>query len=222
MCIKSIALAATTLDLSTSVNAALIERLGGLAYYDDVADLTWLADANYAQTIGRDADGLMSWYTATTWLDNLNVGGHTGWRLPTTPQFDTSCSFSHGSGDSGSNCIGSEMGNLFYNVLGGTAGDAISITHNNNYELFTNIQDFDFYRYWSNTLQQSGWDTYAWGFRFNDGEQFSLGKSNTDGTFTWGVHSGDVGEIITPVPAAIWLFGSGLIGLIGVARRKKS
>ncbi|MCP4503572.1 MAG: VPLPA-CTERM sorting domain-containing protein, partial [Deltaproteobacteria bacterium] len=25
-----------------------------------------------------------------------------------------------------------------------------------------------------------------------------------------------------PAPAAIWLFGSGLIGLIGVARRKKN
>ena len=25
-----------------------------------------------------------------------------------------------------------------------------------------------------------------------------------------------------PVPAAVWLFGSGLIGLIGVARRKKA
>jgi len=25
-----------------------------------------------------------------------------------------------------------------------------------------------------------------------------------------------------PVPAAVWLFGSGLIGLVGVARRKKA
>ena len=25
-----------------------------------------------------------------------------------------------------------------------------------------------------------------------------------------------------PIPAAVWLFGSGLLGLIGVARRKKS
>jgi len=25
-----------------------------------------------------------------------------------------------------------------------------------------------------------------------------------------------------PVPAAVWLFGSGLIGLVGVVRRKKS
>ena len=25
-----------------------------------------------------------------------------------------------------------------------------------------------------------------------------------------------------PVPAAVWLFGSGLLGLVGVARRKKA
>jgi hypothetical protein len=25
-----------------------------------------------------------------------------------------------------------------------------------------------------------------------------------------------------PVPAAVWLFGSGLIGLVGVARRRKA
>ncbi len=31
----------------------------------------------------------------------------------------------------------------------------------------------------------------------------------------------DDGISAVPVPAAIWLFGSGLIGLIGVARRKK-
>ncbi|MEN8133637.1 MAG: VPLPA-CTERM sorting domain-containing protein, partial [Pseudomonadota bacterium] len=27
---------------------------------------------------------------------------------------------------------------------------------------------------------------------------------------------------VVPVPAAVWLFGSGFIGLVGVARRKKS
>jgi len=31
-----------------------------------------------------------------------------------------------------------------------------------------------------------------------------------------------IGVEVVPVPPAVWLFGSGLIGLIGVARRKKS
>jgi hypothetical protein len=30
------------------------------------------------------------------------------------------------------------------------------------------------------------------------------------------------GQAVVPVPAAVWLFGSGLLGLIGMARRKKS
>lgn len=35
------------------------------------------------------------------------------------------------------------------------------------------------------------------------------------------VLSGDVINQPVPVPAAVWLFGSGLLGLVGVARRKK-
>ena len=34
--------------------------------------------------------------------------------------------------------------------------------------------------------------------------------------------SGFVQQTAVPVPAAVWLFGSGLIGLVGVARRKKA
>ena len=30
------------------------------AYYDTVLDITWLADANYVQTSGYDADGKMT------------------------------------------------------------------------------------------------------------------------------------------------------------------
>lgn len=36
-----------------------------------------------------------------------------------------------------------------------------------------------------------------------------------DGTLTYGVSA-------VPVPAAVWLFGSGLLGLAGIARRKKA
>ena len=34
--------------------------------------------------------------------------------------------------------------------------------------------------------------------------------------------SGFVQQVVVPVPAAVWLFGSGLLGLVGIARRKKA
>ena len=64
-----------------------------------------------------------------------------------------------------------------------------------------------------------------------------LNFSNASGfneiTFNWSVDSGvdsvgsvGIGDItditVVPLPAAFWLFGSGLIGLIGIARRKKA
>lgn len=39
---------------------------------------------------------------------------------------------------------------------------------------------------------------------------------------TFGFFANDPPISMIPVPAAVWLFGSGLIGLIGVARRKKA
>ncbi len=38
----------------------------------------------------------------------------------------------------------------------------------------------------------------------------------------WGVENVRMDVQVVPVPAAVWLFGSGLIGLVGVARRKKA
>jgi len=37
----------------------------------------------------------------------------------------------------------------------------------------------------------------------------------------WGVENVRMDVQVVPIPAAAWLFGSGLIGLVGVARRKK-
>lgn len=189
---------ATIMLVTCSANAALVERLGGLAYYDTEADLTWLADANYAMTSGYDADGRMNWADANAWAASLDidgVAGADGWRLAIS---DVSCS-SH-------NCTGSEMGNLFYNVLGNSAG---SLT---NTGPFSNVGSL----YWSATEYAPITDN-AWYFDMYSGYQAIRWKGDT--VYAWAVQSGDVGAV--PVPAAVWLFGSGLIGLIGLARRKK-
>lgn len=95
----SISAGLVSLGMAGVADAALIGRLaataGGMdyqAYYDDVADLTWLADANYAQTSGVDADGRMGWTSAKNWAAGLNIGGVTGWRLPDSLQPDANCS----------------------------------------------------------------------------------------------------------------------------------
>jgi len=205
-----LASAAAALILSTSANAALIERLGGLAYYDDVANLTWLADANYAQTSGYDADGLMSWSEANNWASSLNVGGVDGWRLSTALNPDANCSDAFSEYTYGYSCTGSEMGNLHYNVLGNAEGSFSNSGPFSNINL-TIGDDI----YWSATELDAD---FAYGFVFTEGWLDVDEKAYE--LRAWAVHSGDVSAV--PVPAAVWLFGSGLVGLAGIARRKKS
>lgn len=53
----------------------------------------------------------------------------------------------------------------------------------------------------------------------------ALGEYNfgiSVGQSGWGVENVRMDVQVVPVPAAVWLFGSGLIGLAGIARRKKA
>ena len=189
--------------ISFSANAALISRLGGLAYYDDVADLTWRANA-IGDPVLYSSYPLRRWEAAKAWAADLVVGGNDNWRLPTA---DAQCGI-------GYNCVNGELGNMFYNVLGGTAGVPLSTSHNSNFDLFSNIQSR---QYWSSTdnLNQQN---VAWVFYMGDGKQL------TRGTFeyvnTWAVHSGDVSAV--PLPAAAWLFISAIAGLASAKRLSRS
>ncbi len=56
-----------------------------------------------------------------------------------------------------------------------------------------------------------------------DGEVTPGGKSIINGTWTTvGGGTGVWSAAVVPVPPAVWLFGSGLLGLVGAARRKKA
>jgi len=203
------------LILPFGANSALLERLGGLAYYDTDADLTWLADAN-------SLDGKLTWHSANIRINDLTVAGVGGWRMPET--------FSRCDTALGLNCAAnSEMGNLFYNVLGGAALEQITTTHNDNYYLFNNIQtnpDFDLENnfrtesYWSDIAIRAGSES-VYSFSMDIGSQ-SPAHFFDNSYYVWAVQSGDVALTSVPVPAAVWLFASGLVGLFGFNRRFNS
>ena len=70
--------------------------------------------------------------------------------------------------------------------------------------------------YWTSTPYAPN-PSSAWYTFLGSGLQNVNAKTLT--FYAWAVHDGDISAV--PIPAAIGLFGSGLIGLIGVARRKK-
>lgn len=185
-----------------AANAALLSRAGGQAYYDDVLNITWLGDANYANTSGWN-NGWMTWYDAQTWISSLNaennVGhlGVNGWRLPETLQPDASCSIQYFGQSSGAGCTGSEMGHLYHvdGIESLTPGP------------FTRVESTS---YWSNTTHEDD-PGRAWRFAFSSGGgvQDHVGKSNL--LHAWAVRSGDIAEV--PVPGAAWLLGTGVVAL---------
>ena len=188
--------------------------------YDDVLDITWLQDANYAQTSGFDADGRMSWTTASNWVDGLTVGGYQEWRLPTTLQPDLNCEFQDvNSGlSSGYGCSGSEMGNLYYLTLGNESNN-VNQTARSESGPFTNILNEG---YWSST-EYSPNTNRAWYFGWSTGPQRQGQKNSTNSRLAaWPVHDGDIGLAPVPLPAGIYLFLSGLVGLVGVKLRGRN
>ena len=206
------------------------------AYYDTALNITWLADANAgAGSVYDDVgvvggatttDGAMTWASATAWAASLNPygSGITGWRLPTTIDVGgDGCTYTnvYQGVDCGYNITThSEMSHMFYVTLGDKApADSSGVPQPDwgfiNRGPFTNVGSGP--DYWSATEYVP--DTNgAWHFTFRLGSQ--LADPKTVDYYAWAVHSGDVGASVVPVPAAAWLFGSGLLGLIGVARRK--
>jgi hypothetical protein len=199
--------------------------------YDNVLNVTWLQDANYAKTSGASATGQMDWTTATTWAANLVFGGFSDWRLATNTPINGS-SYNYGYSSNGTTDVGynitspkSELAYM-YNVNLGLK-DVYSTTgaFQANYGVFGNgttggqanvglVNNLQSYAYWSGAEWSPGSGT-AWSFDTYLGVQTSYGKSSQ--FYAWAVRPGDVSAV--PVPAAFWLFGSGLMGLLGLRRR---
>jgi len=207
---------------SCSANAALFSRLGGMAVYNDTMNITWLADANLAasNSFGLDYiadysenEGEVTWAEANNFIAAMNADSYLGfsnWRLPTA---DISCIET--------SCSGNEIGHLYYNELNISlvemGGDSSYDTSDPNYALFSNVQR----QYQLSNLSDDGLNNLLFNFFGDNGGEAFFGCIDCETSFAWAVADGDVfGATVVPVPAAVWLFGSGIVGLAGIARRR--
>ena len=224
----SAAMAAATLFLATAAQASLAGRditgnvvASGSAsevfLYDTVLNVTWLRDAN--------ANGSMTWAAANTWASGLNVGGYTGWRLPTMIDTGTAgCNFAYSGTDCGYNVqtksggiVYSEMASLYYDTLGNkgaynTSGASQSGTLVNKGD-FLNMQSF---AYWSG-LEYVPDPSNAWLFSPYGGDQNRIGK--TSSLYALAVRPGDVVAAV-PEPATYAMMLLGLSALVVAVRRR--
>ena len=187
------------------VAAALWDRGGGLLY-DDVLNVTWLQDANWAATSGYDDDGRMTYAEATIWAEGLayydTVRGITwdDWRLP-----DTGDGSNRGSGYP-------EHYYMFYGNLNGSAGSFPGnqfVDGDGSTGTVLNLQP---YAYWAiSTAPGVPGTTMGMEFYFNySNGDFGFIEASMP-LYAWAVRDGDVSPV--PLPPSMILLGNGLFGL---------
>jgi hypothetical protein len=185
------------IGFSTLSSAALVDHGGGLIYDTDL-NITWYA---YLNSDTNTYDGYQ------TWVNGLQAGSVTGWRLPTT-----SIDGSYNVTSAG------EMGHLYYTELGNSAG---ALTNAGPFSSYGGLTVAGYGGFYTSTPAGSG---NLWYFSFNDGSQAVVSPANW---YYWihglAVHDGNIGPSgpinTVPIPGAMLLFAPGLAGL-AVLRRK--
>lgn len=169
------------------------------------AQVAWTAGLDAALTYHIDAAYKVAWDDAD-------------WRLPSTVDGPYKYGYD-GSTTTGYNITSSEMGHLYYDELGnlgyldpaGNSQAGFGLQHTGD---FDNLTDESWW--WSGTENAAN-PVRAWAIYMPHGYQGYLVKSGSGVGLA--VRSGQVSAV--PVPAAIWLLGSGLTGMAVLRRRIK-
>ena len=218
------------------------------AYYDTVLNITWLADANYAQTSGSVSGGKLTWDAANSWAQGLSYFGITGWRLPHFEPVNgvsvSARSTLDGSTDAAYNIDSSsnELAYMYYTNLGllapvtpdwqfrtsyGLANGSVQVIPGVPGGKIVNLNS-DFY--WSNVAFSQD-PAKAWGL-WTKGSfaGYHAPDAKTYDHFAWAVHDGDPFKVdvvtSTPTvsePSTGWLIMAGLgMGAYITRGRKKA
>lgn len=235
---KALLASTITLTLSEAAHAALYDRGNGMIY-DSTLNITWLQDANYANTSGYtdnvSANGLMTYYQATAWASTLVYGGYSGWRLASAKLNDSwtagGIGYYDGTYDESYNNSRSEIGSLFFELgnraaydTSGAAQPGFGTTHTSFVDAGTN-QTVQFFNLQNSVYWEAELNTHtgneAWAFYTENGLQSSQRSTGfSEPAYAWAVHDGDIAA--APIPATAWLFGSSLIGLVSIFKRNKA
>lgn len=212
------------------------------AYYDDVAHVTWWADAGVATDV--------SFQAAEAFAATSSMGGVTGWRLPTLQPVDPvsyngtfSYDQSQANGTDGTLDIGydvrqvqsgphagevaSELSYMYYENLQASAGSGLVGDVTVGSATFRNISGGT---YWTGVVADDGlkscdaggvYQGCRWVFESGFGLQsyYSLNSPDVGPTLAsvWLVHDGDVFASPVPEPAS-WVML--LAGGVALARRR--
>lgn len=228
--------------LSGAAQATLIDRGGGLIY-DDVLKITWLQNANLADTnaFGVSAvntnGSFETWDQAMAWIAAMNVAnylGYSDWRLPVTAPVnggafnyewsyagDTDYAYNIGApGTIYASFTGNELAYMFFNNLANKADYSPSGAYQPDGGLtktgpFQNLKP-EFY--WTGTVSEyTPGDPDHWLFDMDSGHQSWGGEDY----FAWPVRPGDVATTTAPEPTTMLLLSLGLMGLAGVRRKSQ-
>ncbi len=205
--LSSLGILLGSLLVTQQASAGLIVRDGGMVY-DDVLDITWLQDANFAKTsaaANADSSGKMNWLDANSWAASLSFGGYDDWRLAS---YETQ------------NSDKSELGYMFTDNLSNSGSlinksfiDASSGESHSFENLFGS-------RYWTDI---SASDTKAWSFSFSNGSE-NGNKLKTDVYKSWAVRDGDI-SLTAPIttvsePSTFAILCFSIMGLLFMTNRK--
>jgi hypothetical protein len=254
---RSIAIAFALCLATVPAQAALLGRAaltpGGTdyqAYYDDVLNITWMADANLAASnsfgvIGIGYSGAMAFSKANEWIAAMNTAAYLGtsdWRLPTIrpvngSTFNYSISM-NGSTDRGYNLseqdtpyagsTASELAYMFYNNLNkmslcnpvGATAERCGIQRSRTAGVANTVSNYYPHSFYASQLGEP-LPIADYGSRVFLSFEFDEGEQLLHGDGGGYAWAVRDGDMLAPVPVPASVYLFGsALGLMGVMRRR--